>query len=117
MITRIKNLRLRTIIGCHDWERKNKQDIIVNIKFEFDAAKAVVSDDIEDTVDYMQLKKAIIKEVENSTFQLLEKLANHIMDIIMGDNKISKATVEIDKPHALRFADSVSVACTREREK
>jgi len=46
---------------------------------------------------------------------LLERLTGHIMDIVMKHEKIQSATVEVDKPHALRYADSVSVSITRDR--
>ena len=112
MIARIKNLRLRTIIGIFDWERKNRQDVVLNIELEFDGRKAAESDDIEDTVDYKTLTKRIISEVEQSQFYLLEKLANHVLKIIMENPNVLRAVVEVDKPHALRFADSVSIICT-----
>ena len=44
---RISNLKLRTIIGIHDWEREHKQDVIINIEMEFDASKSIESDRIE----------------------------------------------------------------------
>lgn len=115
MKIRIKNLRVRTIIGIYEWEREHLQEVVVNIEMEFDGSKAVQSDAIEETVNYKALKKRIMKEVEEADFQLLEKLADHILQIIMGDLKVQKATVEVDKPHALRFADSVSVICSEER--
>ena len=115
MIARIKNLRLRTIIGIFDWERQSKQDVILNIEFEFDGTKAADSDDIEDTVDYKALTKCIISEVEQSRFYLLEKLANHVLSIIMENPKVQRAVVEIDKPRALRFADSVSITSSADK--
>lgn len=115
MITHIKNLRLRAIIGVNDWEREHKQDVIINVKVEFDGSKAAESDNIRYTVDYKKIKERIIREVKNSKFYLLEKLADHILKIVMADKKVIKATVEVDKPHALRFADSVSVICSEER--
>jgi len=48
----IENLRLRTVIGFNDWERKNKQDVIVNIKAKFKVGKAARTDRFEDTVNY-----------------------------------------------------------------
>ena|SRR3989338_7432688 len=111
MIARIKNLRLRTIIGIFDWERTEKQDVIINAEIEFDGAKAANSDDIKDTVDYKTMNKKIIEAVESSKFFLLEKLADTILKIIMEDRKVIKAKVEVDKPGALRFADSVSIEC------
>lgn len=116
MIARIKNLRLRTIIGIFDWERKTKQDVIFNIELEFDGRKAAESDNIEDTVDYKTLTKRIISEVEQSQFYLLEKLADHVLKIILENPNVQRAVVEVDKPHALRFADSVSIICTAEKK-
>jgi len=115
MIIRIKNLKLRTIIGINEWERDAQQDVIVNISIEFDGKQAGRTDDIESTVNYKSLKKRIIELVESSEYFLLEKLVDSILKVIMEDSKVLKATVEVDKPNALRFADSVSVEGTAER--
>lgn len=115
MRIRIKNLRLRAIIGIYEWERKNKQEVVVNVEFEFDGEKAANSDAIEDSVDYKTLTKKIISEVEGSSFQLLEALSSHILGIVMDDARVKRATVEVDKPGALRFAKSVSVVASSER--
>ncbi len=106
---RITNLRLRAIIGTHDWEREVQQDVIVNITLDYDATKAIVSDDLRKTVDYKALTKQIIKEVEASQFFLLEKLSGKILDIVTAHPAVREAVVRVDKPQALRFADSVSV--------
>lgn len=112
---RIDNLKLRCIIGILDWERKNKQDVIINVKMEFDAGKSIETDDIKDTVDYKVITKRIIKEVEASEFQLLEKLTQTVLNIVMENQQVQKASVRIDKPFALRFADSVSIELSEER--
>jgi FolB domain-containing protein len=106
---RITDLKLRVIIGVEDWERKAKQDVIINIKFDFDAGKACVNDNIQDTLDYKTLTKRIIKEAEGSSFFLLEKFAQRILDTVLDYPLVKKASVRVDKPFALRFADSVSI--------
>ena len=116
MKIKIKNLRLRTIIGTNDWERTNRQDVIINIKMRIDGEKVAATDDIIDTVNYRELTKTIIREVEKSNFYLLEKLADFILKIIMEDTKVIKAKVEVDKPQALRFSDSVSVSISAKRK-
>ena len=116
MLIRIKNLRIRTIVGINEWERNASQDIIVNIEMELDGSRVSQTDAIEDTVDYKTLKQRIMMEIETSRFFLLDKLANHVLGIVMSDAKVQRATVEVDKPHALRFADSVSVVWSGERE-
>ena len=114
MIVKIKNLRLRTIIGIYDWERTELQDVIINAEIEFDGKAASASDKIEDTVDYKKINKKIIETVESSRFLLLEKLAQTILNTILKDKKVKRAKVEVDKPGALRFTDSVSVECNSE---
>jgi len=116
MIIRIKNLRLRTIIGVNDWERKNLQDVVVNAEIEYDASRAIETDDLEYAFNYRGVTKRIISAVESSRFHLLDALANHILQIIMDEPKVRKASVEVDKPNALRFADSVSASCRAERQ-
>lgn len=116
MLIRIKNLRLRPVIGIYDWERKIRQEVIVNVEFEFDGAAAAKSDAIADSVDYKEMTKKIIATVEGSSFQLLEALTNCVLEVVMGDARVRRAVVEIDKPGALRFAESVSVVASAERE-
>ena len=116
MIIRIENLRLRTIVGINDWEKENKQDLIINIEVEFCGEEASKTDDIDDTVDYKSINKKVIKFVEKGNFNLLEKIASGIADIIFENKKITKTTVRVDKPGALRFADSVSITETRKRK-
>ncbi len=115
MIIRIKDLRLRTIIGCNNWEREKKQDITINIVMDCDSEKAVTSDDINDTTDYREITKNIIEAVEESEFFLIERLAGFILEIIMLRPGVLSATVEVDKPQALRFSRSVSVEVSAAR--
>ena len=111
MKIRIKNLRARTIIGIHEWEKDYPQEVLINIEIEIPVDSAVDSDSIDDTVNYMEVKKKVLTAVENSHFELLEKLASFVLLKVMEDKRILSARVEIDKPNALRFADSVSVEC------
>jgi D-erythro-7,8-dihydroneopterin triphosphate epimerase len=115
MIIKIENLKLRTIVGIYEWEKKTKQDIVINVEIEFDGTKAIESDDIEDTVDYKSITKKIITLVEESEFNLIERIAGEAIKIIMENEKVEKASVRVDKPGALRFTDSVSVTQTQER--
>lgn len=116
MIIKIENLKLRTIIGVFDWEKRIKQDVTINIEIEFDGKNAGLSDNIEDTVDYKSLNKKIINYVEKNSFNLLEKMAICIGDIVMEDIRAKKTTVKVDKPGALRFAESVSITHKIERD-
>jgi D-erythro-7,8-dihydroneopterin triphosphate epimerase len=112
---RITDLLLRTIIGNNEWERSAPQDVIITIEIVFDASKAAASDSIKDTIDYKKLKRRIIVEVENSSFNLLESLTNMVLSIVMEEPRTKKAVVRIEKPGALRYARTVSVEMSDQR--
>jgi dihydroneopterin aldolase/D-erythro-7,8-dihydroneopterin triphosphate epimerase len=109
----IRDLALRCIIGLYPEEREKKQDVIINITLETDLRAAGNSDELSDTVDYKTIKLNILDFVENSSFQLIEALANGIAGICLGDSRVQRVTVAIDKPGALRFCKSVAVEITR----
>lgn len=106
---RITDLALRAIIGANKWERHKQQDVVINISMEFDAKKGVTRDKLRDTLNYKKIKRDVIVLVEKSRFKLLETLTARILDLIMKDRRVLAATVRVDKPHALRFAHSVSI--------
>ena len=111
----IRDLALRCIIGLYPEERDKKQDVIINVTLETDLRPAGLSDDLNDTVDYKAIKLNILDFVENSSFKLIESLAEGIAQICLDAPKVQGATVTIDKPGALRFCKSVAVEVTRKR--
>jgi len=111
----IRDLALRCIIGVYPEERREKQDVVINIVLECDHSAAAKSDQLADAVDYKSIKKEVIKLVEASEFKLIEKLADRIADTCLQNPKVQRATVTVDKPAALRFARSVAVEVTRSR--
>jgi len=112
---RITNLRLDVIIGCNDWERHRTQEVVINIAMQFDATEAVAGDMLDATLDYRAMKKKILASIKESSFNLLESLTAHVLGLVMENDRVVNATVTVDKPKALRFADSVSVTLSAER--
>lgn len=113
---RIKNLRLRTFIGIKDDEINNRQDVVINAVIRYRADKAVAFNHIEQALNYRTISKEVIELVEESRFLLLERMTREVLDLIMSHEQVLTAQVEIDKPHALRFADSVSITLSASRE-
>ena len=112
---RVKNLRLRTYIGIKEEEILNKQDVLINLSILYPATDAVAVNDIEHALNYRTITKAVIQHVENNRFALLERLTQEILDLIMAHEAVCHAQVEVDKPHALRFAESVSISLAAKR--
>ncbi len=113
---KIKNLRLRTFIGIKDEEIHNQQDVLINASIRYDANKAIRENCIDSALNYRTITKQVIKLVEDNRFALLERMTHEILSIIMGHDDVVDATVEIDKPYALRYSDSVSVSLTAIRD-
>lgn len=106
---RIRDLRLRTYIGFNPEEREKKQDVIINIKVRYNMSAAVLEDRVEEALNYKVISKNVISYVEQGKFLLLEKLVGDVLHICSDHPDILYASVTIEKPHALRFADSVSL--------
>ncbi|MHB9139910.1 MAG: dihydroneopterin aldolase [Victivallaceae bacterium] len=111
----IEDLLLRCIIGLNDWERTQKQDVLINIILYADLSHPCQTDRIEDSVDYKDKKKQIIAMAESSRFYLVERLADSIANICLAHHLVQAATIRVDKPGALRYAKSVGVEIFRKR--
>ena len=111
----IHDLLLRTIIGINKEERRNRQDVLINIVLHADTSPAGASDQIEDAVNYRTITKRVIKLVEESSFYLVEKMAAEIAAICLQDPRVEAVDVRVEKPGALRFARSVGVEIQRTR--
>ena len=109
-IINIRNLRLRTFIGFNADEKVKKQDVIINIEMSYAISEAVLDDQVGNALDYKNITKKVIEHVENGRFLLLEKLVGDVLTLCSESPRVNHARVTIDKPHALRFADSVSLA-------
>ncbi|UYZ85410.1 dihydroneopterin triphosphate 2'-epimerase [Entomomonas sp. E2T0] len=112
---RVKNLRLRTFIGIKEEEINNRQDVIINLTIFYSAQAAVQENEIEYALNYRTITKAIISHVENNRFALLERLTQELVDLVMQYKEVQYVEVEVDKPQALRYSDSVSVTLSGRR--
>jgi FolB domain-containing protein len=97
----ISNLKIETIIGIHESEKKSKQPLIIDLVVYFDANLAIKSDNIKDVVDYYDLTADLKNFISNSKFELIETLSSKILERISNNKKIKKATLSITKPRAL----------------
>lgn len=111
----INRLQVRTIIGINPEERVNRQDVVINIRVRNDNKPAAASDSIDDAVNYRSISKDVIRLVETSEFFLVEKMAEEIAKVALSDAKAQAVWVEVLKPGAVRFAESVGVSIERER--
>lgn len=110
----IKDLLVRGIIGINDWERTTPQDILINIEIKADLKRAGETDDISHSVNYRTIAKQVIAHTETVQRLTVEALAEDIAKICLAQPGARSAKVRVEKPGALRFANSVGAEIKRD---
>lgn len=111
----IRDLMVRGVIGISDRERKERQDIVINVVMFTDIRNAGESDNIDDCVNYRTVSKEIIKHVESIGRYTVEALATDLAGICLAHDGVEKVKVRVEKPGAVRFSESVGVEIVRKR--
>lgn len=112
----IEDLRIDTVIGIYDWERRIRQTVALDIEMRFDNRRPAATDNIEDTLNYKSVSKRLIAFVEASEFQLVETLAERCAAIILDEFDVEHVRLRLAKPGAVRGSKSVGVQIERERD-
>ncbi len=112
---RINDLLVRCVLGINEDERRERQDVVINLTLHADLHQAGKSDSMKDTVDYRALKKRVLAMAERSQYFLVEALAEAVAELCLEHQRVRQVDVCVEKPHALRFARSVAVEITRKR--
>ena len=109
----IHALKTETIVGIFDWERQVKQTVILDIEFSADIRKAALTDSIDDTLNYKRVAKRVLVSIEESSFHLVETLAEHVAMLILEEFGVSWVRVALSKPGAIRSSRDVGVTLER----
>lgn len=112
-IVYIEDLRIETIIGIYDWERKIKQTISISLQMGTDIRAAASSDKIEDTLDYKAVSKRLIEFIENSNFGLVETMAENICALVLKEFNIPWVRLHLGKPLAVTGSKDVGIIIER----
>ncbi|VAW79127.1 Dihydroneopterin aldolase [hydrothermal vent metagenome] len=109
----IRDLRIDTVIGIYDWERAIKQTIHLDLEMATDIARAAATDHIDDTLNYKAVSKRVIAFVEESSFQLVETLAERIVQLVLTEFDVPWMRLILNKGGAVRGAQGVGVIIER----
>jgi 7,8-dihydroneopterin aldolase/epimerase/oxygenase len=109
----IHDLKIETVIGIYDWERKIRQTISLDLEMATDISKAAKSDNIDDALSYKTVAKRLIDFVEESEFELVEALAEKICSIVLDEFTVPWVKLTLHKPGAVRGSQSVGVIIER----
>ena len=109
----LHDLRVETVIGIWGWERKIRQTVSIDLDMSADIKKAAESDDVKDTLNYKLVAKRLQEFVGDSSFQLVETLAEKIAAIVLDEFDVTWVRVRVNKPGAIRGAKDVGVIIER----
>lgn len=113
----LTGLRARGHHGVYDFERQQGQEFVVDTVLELDLAPAAASDDVRDTVHYGELAGRLVEVIGGEPVNLLEKLADRLLDECLADSRVRRATVTVHKPQAPIPHAFTDVAVTRTRSR
>jgi len=112
----IKDFVIEQIIGFHAHEKIKKQKIIFNVVLDIDQRTIPNEKNEKTIVNYEKITKKLQKLVKNKKYNFLESLAEDSFDEIFKDKRINSVKIKIEKPEAIKSADSVGVEVFKNRK-
>ncbi len=109
----LHDLRVQTVVGIWDWERKIRQTVSIDLELAADVQKAAKNDHIDDTLNYKKVAKRVIQLVEDAEFRLVETMAETIAQTILAEFDLPWVQVRVNKPGAIRGARDVGISIRR----
>ena len=112
----IKNFIIQEIIGIHEHEKIKKQKIKFNIVIDVDNNVLPNEKDIKSIVDYENITNNLKNLVKNKKYNFLESLVEDSFKEIFEDKRINSVKIKIEKPEAIKNAETVGVEVFKSRE-
>ena len=109
----IRDFRLNITVGIYEWELIKPQTVQLDLEIGIPGAHASLSGAINDTIDYAQVVKRIDESLRDNKIQLLEKLAEHIAQIVRNEFKAPWVKVSVAKLSALKNVKQLGVTIER----
>jgi len=109
----IEGLEIEALIGIYDWERRIRQPLVFDIEMAFDNRVPAATDAIADTLNYKAISNRIVEYVSQSSFELVETLAERVAQIVLAEFGVQRVRLKLSKPGAVRGARAVGVTIER----
>jgi dihydroneopterin aldolase len=97
----LRGIRVFGRHGANPGEKDVPQPFDIEVSLDVDLASARKSDALADTVDYDTLHRTIVRIVKTTSYDLLERLGQDLLDAIFADARVSSASVSIGKPRLM----------------
>jgi dihydroneopterin aldolase len=91
--------------GVSESERRAGGVFIVDLEVETDTAHSSRSDDVDDTVNYVDLHEVVRRVIEDGEFRLLEALAARLAEDLLKLPRVDRVHLRVTKPPRLAGQD------------
>ncbi len=113
----IRKLRVPAFIGIYPIEQEQMQDIYLDLDCSFDSTPAALSDNIYDTLNYEKICKCMSEYISSRRFNLMEKLAEDLVQLLFREFPIQSLRLKIlKKPFDIKNARFVGLVIERKSE-
>lgn len=111
----LTGIRLHARHGVLEHERREGQRFLVDVELDVDGTRVVVTDEIDDTVDYRHVA-ACVREVSDArAYRLLEAFAGAVADELLTRFGVARVRVRVRKPDVVLDPPVESAAVVVER--
>ena len=109
----IDDFRLDILIGIYEWERRVPQTVQFNLEIAIPPKEGPRTDRIGETIDYAKVVKRIEESLRTQPFLLLERLSEHVAQLILTEFGAPWVKVSVNKIGALRNVKRLGVTIER----
>jgi len=109
----IRQLRVDTVIGVYDWEKKIQQSLFLDLDMAWDNKPAAMGDDYQFALCYETVSKRITQLITEQPIELIETVAERVAECLLGEVNVAWVKVVVMKPGAVATAASVGVEIER----
>ena len=111
----IEGIKVFAFHGHFPQERTLGGHFIINVWVHTDSEKVVITDEINDTLDYVKIIEIVKREMEK-TSKMIESPAKRIVDNILTQDRVKKVKVELEKVSPPVKANFEKISVTLEGE-
>ena len=116
-VIRLTGIKVFAHHGVLPGEQQSGQEFIIDVAVEADVEQAAQDDRLTSTIDYGVLAASIQERVAEERWNLIERVAGRVAELVLEDTRVHAVEVTVHKPGApipVEF-DDVSVSLRRTR--
>ena len=110
----LHGMKADTLIGVYDWERQQKQTLILDLDIVL-PANSHQDDSIEHTIHYGEVCQLIRQELADCDFKLLESLAEFVAQLVFEHYPTPQLRLRVSKAGVLPDVREVGIEIERHR--